>query len=259
MTTTTSSGFSFHRLSMVARYYYPSLRLQLWLYPLIAISIGITQYALTYTEIGFLFSGLLSTVINFMVYFGPAVFARYSDRYLETMLPANALEKAAIIIPYCLIAIPLFTWGLNSGTINLLDTIFGKQNTIMVEIEESARQLYSSNLRIIAEVQEYVPIATCMFAVVALRHHRAIMGAVWSVVSLIVMAIIGAVYGIMTVMTNTTLGEVAKGNIDADTYIESISFFDKMEIFLYIFCGLCVAYILLMIWLTIRKLSKIQL
>lgn len=256
-------GFSWERLSMVARYYYPALKAQIILYPLVAIGLAVIQYALSRHEVGVLFGGMLSTVLNFMIYLAPCIFVRRGDRFIETLLPATGAEKSLFIISYCLIFIPLVTLGMNAAVPQLLSTVWPIPDDVAAfatELNQAKAVMGGSLWAQIA--QEYIPLSTCMFCVMALKHNRMTMSIVWTIVSLVAISVAGAVLGIVIALSEGFRQGVADGMAAAspmDGEALAMAILSKLKGYLYTISGIAAAYTMLMTWLTYRKISGIQL
>ncbi|MCM1484046.1 MAG: hypothetical protein NC043_06900 [Muribaculaceae bacterium] len=262
--TALNPGLSKTRIGMVAAYYYPLLKLQMVLYPCVAIALGIMQFVLSRTEIGFIFGSMLGTVINFMVYFAPCVFARRGDRYIEVLLPATGMEKSIFIIGYSLVVLPVVTWGLFAGTMFLLEKIWPytpEMQEFADVINQGARMV--QGVWFVQRAQEYVPLSTCLYCVLTLKNNRMIMSMVWTVVSLIAMGLAGVIFGIVMALS----GAFKDGFIDGVNGLEPSAdssdmlaqgIIHAMRPFLYIMSGISAAYTLLMAWLSYRKISGIQ-
>ena len=258
-------GFSWERLSMVARYYYPALKAQIILYPLVAIGLAVIQYALSRHEVGVLFSGMLSTVLNFMIYLAPCIFVRRGDRFIETLLPATGVEKSLFIISYCLIFIPLVTLGLDAAVPQLLSTVWPiPDDAAAFATELNRAKAVMGGGAWVQLAQEYIPLSTCMFCVMALKHNRMTMSIVWTIVSLVSLTVAGGILGIVVAVSEgfregmiDGMAGPAPANIDGDALAMHI--ISQLKGYLYILSGISVAYTMLMTWLTYRKISGIQL
>ena len=253
-------GFSWQRLSLVARYYYPLLRPQILIYPLTALVLAVIRSALNHSELGILSDGMLDSFLNFMMYFSPCIFAKRSDRYIETMLPATGAEKSVFILTYCLVILPLLTWGLHYCALAAID-YFWPADDIVLAFKSSVNELngiigMSALVRI---AQDYIPLSTCLFCVMALKNNRMLLSMVWAVVSLIVITMLGAVAGVWVVMSEgfENLKELAETGADGDEVPRYI--IGQLKTFIYILSFAGVIYSLLMAWLTARKISRIQL
>ncbi len=113
-----TNSFSWHRFGMVARFYYPRLKLQIMIYPLLSLLGMLTTIAVAKLEfMPMAPATLLGMLLSAALWFGPAIFSYREGPEVESMLPANKNEKALFIIAYSLIAIPvlinLFQWLFN--------------------------------------------------------------------------------------------------------------------------------------------------
>lgn len=253
-------GFSWHRLSLVSRYYYPLIRPQILIYPLTALVLAAVQSALNHSEAGILFGGMFETFLNFMMYFSPCIFAKRSDRYIETMLPATGVEKSVFILTYCLVLLPMLTWGLHFCALTALDSVWPPDETVMAfksGMNEMSDLIGMSGLVRLA--QEYIPLSTCLYCVMALKNNRMIMSMVWAVVSLVSITVLGAIAGIWMAMTEgfDKITEMAASGVEDEDITRFLVV--RLKTFIYVLSYAGAAYTLLMAWLTARKISRIQL
>lgn len=110
-----SDKFSWERVRFVFRYYWPVLRLQTIIYPLVSlvcylIGLWISQTSLT-GVVGMMFSG----VLPFMVYFAPAILGRRQGLVFDAMLPARVSERLLVLAGYFLVGVPVMTYGIYYG------------------------------------------------------------------------------------------------------------------------------------------------
>ena len=189
------NGFSWERVMRIAEFYFPALRMQMILYPVVAIVL----YSLTllghYTlgdTVGILSGGLCSTVLSCMFYFAPVALTRRDTRIVETMLPATCAEKSVFLLGYFFVVIPVLLYGVYYGVGSAVQWIFGLYNVLfsvnVSVIIQNTALVYASNV-----MSAIVPTITCLWAVLVTARSRALMGIVWSVVSLISLSMISGI------------------------------------------------------------------
>lgn len=106
---TTDNSFSWKRVGMVARFYYPRLKWQLALYPLAAFLFTLAGGYLLKAGFPAILISPFSSIASWMVYLGPLFLIIKSSREVETMLPATAKEQATCLILYAALLLPLIT------------------------------------------------------------------------------------------------------------------------------------------------------
>ncbi len=106
---TTNNSFSWKRVGMVARFYYPRLKWQLALYPLAAFLFTLAGGYLLKAGFPAILISPFSSIASWMVYLGPLFLIIKSSREVETMLPATAKEQATCLILYAALLLPLIT------------------------------------------------------------------------------------------------------------------------------------------------------
>lgn len=261
----TTDNFSWQRVGMVADYYYPMLRRQIILYPAISAAIGIATFFMYNSPVSTVFAGLLSLIITFMLYFGPTIFTRRSDRAMETLLPATYTEKSTFILLYTFIGIPLLAQGPYYLCQYIL-TLFVPTNDFFMQMTDLSNKVISKTFGL-NFMQTLVPLATCLYVVMRVKNNRAILGMVWGIVSTVGISIIGAIYGVILAFRTDMFKGIADG-IKADTATyqsghelgEQIAeqMTDYMLPFLYVMGAMCLVYVVIMAWLTVRTIRKGQ-
>ena len=92
------SKFSFHRVRMVAGFYYPIFKKQIWLYPAVSLAFGIFSFLLQYLlepyGISGFFNALMSMVLALMFFWAPCVLGN-EGRELEVSLPALLCRRVS--------------------------------------------------------------------------------------------------------------------------------------------------------------------
>lgn len=253
-----NSAFHFNRFLMVARYYFPALKPQIILYPILASAIQILSFVLMNYEVGMPFAGLMAMILGAMSYFGPLMLSRRSDRVLETMLPASASEKATFIILYCYVAIPAFTIILPFAICQILTYIFGTPDYYHMVIDASGIKDINQHSAI-QNLQALVPIATCMYCVVALKKKR-YMTVVWCIVSVIALVVIATIGALIAAINSGFIDGVNDGiyGNPPDSEAFKQSFIDILKSTYYVLTSISVIYAALMAWLTARKIKLFQ-
>ncbi len=251
ITTTFSDSFSWQRVCMVGRYYYPALRTQVILYPLISMAIGIISFFMFYllgkTGVSaILLYGLLFFVLTMMYYWSPGVFAHNSCQAIETILPARSSEKATFILLYALIGVSILTWVPQFVCISLLEWIFDVSvdfvSTKKVDVTSIGSGFYWTNI-----FQYLVPLTTCLFVVMKRTTSRLGRGIVWSIVSLIGLSI-GAFVSVIIICI---------GSVSSES--EIMERLPEITESLIINTGVVsLVYSAIMVCLTVRAINKIQ-
>lgn len=194
---TNSDSFSWRRCLAYGRMYSPLIKYQLILWPLVALAIFLLSFASGFISFGIIFIGLLGFLASFMVYFGPMVFAFGPDLSVETILPVKWSEKAVFVIVYSLILLPLCVKLPIAGGVLIAQSISPElvQTNSYIEVQRFSMSTYGWW----GMVQELIPAAVCLLAVVMYSRRRVLMATVWTFVSFFGMGIIGFVVGLLSV------------------------------------------------------------
>lgn len=200
----TDNRFSWDRVVRIGEFYFPALRMQVILYPVVALVLyGLTllgHYTFGNT-IGILSGGLSSTALSFMFYFAPVVLTRRDARIVETMLPATTAEKSVFMLGYFMVVIPVLSFGVYYGVGAALQWIFSLDDVLLASVQMTGMAytplLWACNL-----MSAIVPAITCLWAVMVVARSRALMGMVWSVVSLISLSVLSGLITLTLMYVN---------------------------------------------------------
>lgn len=253
-----SPGFSWQRLQMVARFYYPCLRLPLILYPTIAAVVGFLEAWLMQSVIGMAISALPSMLISFMFYLFPLFFARPKSPAVETMLPATSTEKATFFVGMCLIVNPILIYVPQYLTNYLASFFFTSpiQDGINELSFEMICQTYGFSF-----FQAFPPLATCMYVVFSRWRNRMGTAIGLTIATLVAITLIGAIYGVIMAFTDSSFMQMVKAG-DTGTYDAGVKFgqdfASSMKSMVFVVGGLSLLYTILMAWLTFRKIRTLQ-
>ena len=109
--TTNIDSFSWKRTWMVARYWWPNLRVQFWAYIAAAVLIALAGGFLDKTYNTFTGAYIVSLTI-WLACLGSAIFGRSRGRDFNISLPALSSEKLTVVIIYGIVILPLISLGL---------------------------------------------------------------------------------------------------------------------------------------------------
>ncbi len=251
-----SNKFSWHRVGMIARFYYPSLRLPLMIYPAVSLVLGLFTFWLSKTEIGFLFSGLLSMVMSLMFYFFPLFFTRPSSPVVESMIPATAGERLTVFAAACLILNPILTYI----PYCIIYRLFVEQPEIVKEVLEVTQEFTGQGKSYALSIaQALPPMITCMFIVFTRWKNRISAAIGFTILSMVALGMLGGIMGAIFIFTD--LIPIAEQNpATLENGVELGRFMaDKMYPMLITIGSVCIIYTVSMVWLMYRKIRNQQL
>lgn len=230
-----TNSFSWHRFGMVARFYYPRLKLQIMLYPLLSLlSLLLTMAVARYDFMPIGPVTLLGIVLSAALWFGPAIFTYHEGPEVEAMLPANKNEKAIFIMAYSLIAVPvlinLFQWifsdmiqEMMTGT-TFLSKMTEANNGVQVtstEFEAFMDSLRHNKIIMASSVIISIfPSLVTLYVTMRARYNRIAWSLVWNIVYLVVICIAGVTAGFIDVLNRNISGlfesvsEMPEGSAD---------------------------------------------
>ncbi len=195
--TTLNNRFSWQRVGMVARFYYPSLRLPLMIYPAISLVIGLFSLWLSKTEIGFLFTGLLSMILSLMFYFFPLFFTKPSSPVVESMLPATTGERFTVFVIACLIINPIITFL----PYYIIDWTIVNKPEIIEQITQFSYEFIAKSYGM-GIAQSLPPLVTCLFVVFTRWKNRISASIGFTILTMVALGIIGGISGFIIAITD---------------------------------------------------------
>lgn len=253
-----TDSFSLRRALAYGRIFSPWIGRQLLFMPLISLAVAILTIMLAINPLGALFSGLLSFIPAFMVYFGSLVFAYSTDQTMQTILPVKWSEKALFMIVYSLVVVPLCVdvpQIIADRAVIWLDPDRVDSNVIL-----SARYMTQGVSASWNYLQQLIPAAVCLTAVVFYTSRRVLMPVVWTVVSMIGLSVLGGICGILSVVKfgAKNLEAIAEANQGNPRAVVN-ALMGEMQPYIEIFQIFSVAILFVFVWLICRKIKTRQL
>lgn len=257
-------SFSWHRVASVWTYYSPVLKMQLWLWPLVAAGIYLMGLFMALSPFpagsSFAVSGL-----SMLISFGPLILAGSNALVCETMLPVRADEKFVFYLLYFLIVVPVLTM-LTVGALHLVATMI---------LGVESLQGYSGLLNRLGLVFEYtygigifgdvIGIMACLFGVTAFTRNRALAGVGFFIGSGIVTGIIGGIMSIIMAFMSglfdgfLQLGGIAAGNSgNAQVMVEQMYELPVMRLMMIVILSINAVVSILLGYLLLRRIRNRQ-
>lgn len=251
-----TDNFSVRRAIAYGNLFSPWIQRQMILFPLISLVISVLSVFLGFATIGIPFIALLSFIPSFMVYFGSMVFGMHSDRYIETLVPAKWSEKAAFVCVYTIIVIPLLVTVPTQLVYWIVDNFLKEwiSGNHWLELRRIGTGFYANVLW--NTVQYLIPASVCLFALICYSSKRILMGAVWSMVSLIGLSIMGGIIGFISAFR---LGKANLENMSENNPEEVVgALVSDMQPMLVVLGCVGAVFLLFMVWLVFRKFRDRQ-
>lgn len=257
----TSSAFNWNSVALAGKFYWPRLRkitialaclsLASMLVDIINVKPGFPLFGL-FSSLSFI-GGIIGAATLFLMYWCSSALVA-TDRTVEILLPVKASEKAAFLILYFYVLMPLIVFvpdfignavgALISGDIQLLPRIHGLKIAML------------GNEIDLLDIDFLVPISTALFVVV--RSCRATLSKVilWSILPLLAGGlVIGIIFGALTfnfIKSNPSAAPDADKIMVFVTQHFNISL---LEITSFI---IIVAYVAVMAFLTVKAIKNIE-
>lgn len=192
-------NFSFDRVLQVARFYRFATDKQLIIYLCASVlfSFLILLPSPAYAQVA-IFSTTWMT-IGFMVQFAPIVLAKHGDsRVVEHLIPARASEKLVFFFIYFFIVVPVVCYLFPEISLWIYESVPSIQTQemlMLIQVRHSNPPLIVvMNIMNVAAV-----ISTCLYVVLKARNHRVFKGIISVFVANIVLGILGAIYGSVSI------------------------------------------------------------
>lgn len=124
--------FSWRRVWMLWRLYLPSLRKQLWAFPLVSFLLSIVAVLIMQSNPNVGPSGMTMTFgVTIMYFFAPIALARRDYRPLSDQMPVLASEKMVFLAVYFLLVTLVLTYGVQMLVSSLASHVFNNFCAIM--------------------------------------------------------------------------------------------------------------------------------
>ena len=190
MTPTPDQSFSLRRAVAYGRLFGTGIKRQMIIYPIVTFVIYTFALVISTNTVGLLLGSLLSSVISFMAYLAPLVFAIGSDPVAEVMFPATKSEKAAMMTVYSLAVIPMLL-GLSMLLAVPTARLFSDDISASLLLSGAHMALESPVMAVILDTT----MSVCLLSVIVYRHRRVLMPVVWTIVSLLIVSLIAGIIG----------------------------------------------------------------
>lgn len=197
--------FSFPRFMMVARFYYPRLKKQIIILPIVAFVIGLLSIVSFVKDMKGTYV-IAALILGACYTFSPLIFATRKGIEIETLLPATWVEKSVFIIGYCIVGISVLYFV----------PIFISEMVAHTFIDYSCKELYQRMVEqgIIYNISYNIVnsifyVVTCMTAVICSIRHRVLNGILWVILINIVFFTAGAIEGFLAATRAENLDEIS--------------------------------------------------
>lgn len=169
------SSFSWSRVGMVAKYYYPALRLQMMWYPIVTAGLFliVSLLQLAGGEVADASMGIMGA-ISFMFYWAPLALCRHESRLTTTLLPVTAAEKTLVLLVYFFVVIPILLFGVEyalAGIVHYTMPEISFLDRALAKYEEL--ELEDKGLLMVSTVfLSVLPAMLCLWGVAHFRQNR---------------------------------------------------------------------------------------
>lgn len=198
-----SPRFSWRRVAMVARYYYPSIRQFLIVIPIVTAGIGIGLFWTQRDSMGFftLLTFFMNLTLGMSVFFGAGIFTTHS-RDLDITLPALWSEKAVYLLGMTFLILPLIIYVPYILTTMLCHLIFAPSE-FSIGFADYGISICGEDLGL-DSLSCLIPMSTCAFVVFRSIRSTFAKSVLWTILSLILIGIATSIYFIYILLQFST-------------------------------------------------------
>lgn len=189
--------FSWRRVWMLWRLYLPSLRKQLWAFPLVSLCISLAAVWVLLISPKITPANFTITIgISLMYYFAPIVLARRDYHVVSDQLPVLTSEKMVFLAIYFMFVTMVLTTGVQTLIFGLSSLVFSTFAHQMEDIYGMAMSIYPNKWVLLMSnfMGMALPSLTLMGVVLAKRN-RILMGVVCCVAAYLAICTISGVMG----------------------------------------------------------------
>ena len=250
--------FSMQRVKMVARFYYPTFRTQLWLYPLVGFLVGLLYHVKEFFSIIDFFYYLLTMAMGFMIYWAPIVMTG-KQRTTEILLPARWSEKALVLIIYFFVVVPVLVYGANLIGSSLVSIFRFGEFRLYNEVTETALSKLATSRWTYFPLSYFnilLPISIFLFTVCRSVRPKAWQGILWSVVSTFTVGISVGVFVVVKVVSK--LDHLRPGFLDEQETENMVMSMIDFNLLFALISGVLVVSTVVFTLLTIRSIRRVQ-
>ena len=173
-------------------YYMPRLKKQLIFYPVIAVVLYLLIFVTLRWEGVIIIGAMVSNILNLMLVFGALIFASRSGMEIDTALPVDWRQKATFILLYTFIAVPLLI-AVPMVVCYLCTKQWMVVNPFISGLTPLVDMFMTQGFIWLSVVTTLLPMAVCLYCVMAIKHNRIILSVVWTIVVVMVESFIGGI------------------------------------------------------------------
>lgn len=187
---------------MMWTYYAPVLRMQLWLWPLIAFGIYMLGLLTSLTPFPAISSFSISG-LSLLIGFGPLILVRSNALIADTMLPARVDEKFLFFLIYFVFFLPLLVVFTVTVLHSLSCAALGPERLADLTAYLSMRVSAVTLTYGLGYFSEALSVLATLLGVTAFTRNRALAGVGLNIGCGIALGIIGAILGIIAALSGT--------------------------------------------------------
>lgn len=248
----TTDRFSWRRVAMVARFFYPKLRSQIILFPVMAVALSLWVYLMPNTFVlKNVLTGFMYLAVTLMLWWASGKFAG-SNRQCETMLPALWSEKALVVVVYSLIVVPLLLF-VPQMLVDYVASLISGEPLTLLRLDDDSIIIFGKELGL-SSCDTFFSITTCMFIACRSAKSTFLKSAVWSLLATIGFGLLVGIAFVAIFSTKVYTNAEALEGLNGSEVIDTLGIAGSM----YIFYWISIAYSVLMVYLTVRSFKKIQ-
>lgn len=253
--------FSWRRVWMLWRLYMPSLRKQLWAFPLVSLGISLISVWIMQLDPDVVPANFTLTIgISIMYYFAPIVLARRNYRVISDQMPVLTSEKMVFLAIYFLFVTMALTTGVQTLVYGLSSLVFPNFCHQMEDIYGIALSIYPNKTTMfLSNIMGMALPSVTLMGVVLAKRNRILMGVISCLGAyLAICTISGILGGLMAVleMKDVAMDPNLSQNIGAQSEFILETMTNVVRVVVWVVSGISVALIAIAWALIYKKLKR---
>lgn len=163
--------FSWKRMLMAGRFYWPDLKHQVIWYPIATVAMSLFMFLMSGNQMTAILLSAFGIAMQAMFIFASTAIATREQRITASMLPISARERYVFLILYFMVAVPAVVFGLQS-LIAYICSLINPDAALTVLRNQATSIVGDIDTHWYAWVKTWVPAALCLWSVLYFRTNR---------------------------------------------------------------------------------------
>lgn len=197
--------FSWKRVSMVSSYYSTRLRWQVMFYPLVSLFVFMLSMIAEMVG-GVIVAQSLTGLLQYLVIFGPLVFAFRRKGDMDYFIPVSGTEKATFLAIYCLIVLPILVLAPCEIANQLVyeRSIFTADLSAVPQLKTMV--LNNTAMAACSILQMLTGASICMWVVSAVRRKVVLKSILFTLITFMVLGLVSGIFMTVAILKGNGVG-----------------------------------------------------